>query len=106
MARTHTPMRVNTCRFCGKRAHSDWLVKYGTRAYACFECYSANKTMQDIAALSQFERHKFEDWQDIRAARKQVADECSIGSPDCDPHCDGRKCLESVEPPVPGGWQR
>ena len=33
------------------------------------------------------------EWKsDREPARQQIADECTVGNPDCDPHCDGRKC--------------
>jgi hypothetical protein len=60
--------RVNTCRYCDKRMHPDHLVKYGTRAYACFECYSSNKTMRDAAMLPLYEKRKLEGWWWERAA--------------------------------------
>lgn len=62
--------RINTCRYCGKRAHADWLIKYGTRAYAHPDCYMANKTVKDAAALPLFEKRKLEQaiWE--RAAAK------------------------------------
>lgn len=54
--------RINTCRFCRGRAHPSRLVKYGTRAYAHFACFAAHKTVADIEALSEWQRHRFEEW--------------------------------------------
>jgi hypothetical protein len=58
VANMTTTTRINTCRYCGKRADRDWLVKYGTRAYAHPRCYIENKTMNDAAVLPLFERRK------------------------------------------------
>ena len=56
--------RINTCRFCGGRAHPSWLIKYGTRAYAHFGCFAAHKTPADVETLPQYERHRFEAWRE------------------------------------------
>jgi hypothetical protein len=60
--------RINTCRFCGKSAHADWLVKYGTRHYAHPSCYlNAGKAITD---LPQYEQGQFErkqrDWVELQ----------------------------------------
>jgi hypothetical protein len=38
-----------TCRFCGKTAHGDRMVKYGVRHYAHQHCYlDAGKSLADL----------------------------------------------------------
>jgi len=50
------------CRFCGKSGWSDDLLKYGTRAYAHFQCWLNNKTLNDLAALPSYRREKLDKW--------------------------------------------
>lgn len=49
---------IRTCRFCGCRAHTDWLVKYGTRAYAHPTCYVRHN--KEISALPEYEQRYFD----------------------------------------------
>ena len=58
---------MNTCRFCGKTATEDWLVKYGTRHYAHPTCYlEAGKKTEDLPKWQQdhFEE-KMHDWVEL-----------------------------------------
>jgi hypothetical protein len=52
--------RINTCRYCHKRAHRGYLIKYGTRSYVCVDCYTAHKTWGNAAQLPLHERRKLE----------------------------------------------
>jgi len=67
--------RINTCRFCGGRAHADYLVRYSTRAYAHPACFVRNKTIQDAAKLSPFEKKKLCDAAWLTAPFKQESEQ-------------------------------
>ena len=62
--RTTEQTTMNTCRFCGKSAAEDWLVKYGTRHYAHPTCYlDAGKKIEDLSTFQQEQfDEKMRDW--------------------------------------------
>jgi hypothetical protein len=49
---------VRECRFCRKRAHTDYLVKYGTRHYAHPSCYLRSEKL--VSDLPQYEQRYFD----------------------------------------------
>lgn len=56
------PYEIRICRFCGESAHRSRLLKYGTRAYAHFQCFAENKTIEDSDRLPEYERLRLVMW--------------------------------------------
>jgi hypothetical protein len=50
--------RMCTCRYCHKSRWQSDAIKYGTRAYACRECFIKHKTIKDAQKLTAHEADK------------------------------------------------
>lgn len=53
--------RLCTCRFCRKSRWQSDAIKYGTRAYACRDCFIQNKTIEDLEKLPKHEARKLRE---------------------------------------------